>query len=191
MARGSYTEYEFRREVLTASASLSTIGPMRIKVARELARRRIYFGIIWSGFKDWSADGELSLVEGSSSVITMRQRWGNAYQYGASSTTWGGSSQGWRTATGGFPSYSMETYDPGLNPNWGANGASGDAITISSVQRPSGAVPNVGYRLTMFPWEFIGPLDEIRFEFKGYPPPTTVDSLSSVEVFLACKSTQV
>lgn len=191
MARGSYTEWEFRREVLTASASLTTIGPLRLKVARELARRRIYFGIIWSGFTDWNAEGELTLVEGSSPVCVMRQRWGNNYSYGASSSGWGGSSQTWRASTGGLPAYSVEAYDPGLNPNWGLNPASADALTIASVQRPSGTTPNVGYRLTMFPWEFIGPLDEIRFEFETYPALTTTDSLPSVEVFIGCKSTSV
>lgn len=190
MARGSYTDFEFRREVLSASASFTTIGPLRIPVPSELARRRVYFGIIWSGFIDWNAEGELAFVDNGSEVVKLRQRWGTTYSSGASSTGWGGNSQSWRTVTSGFPSYSVESFDPALNPNWGANTASGDAMTVSSIQRPTGAIPNVGYRLTMFPFEFIGPLDEIRFEFKAYTP-TTVETTPTMEVFLGCKSTQV
>lgn len=190
MARGSYTDFEFRREVMSASAALTSIGPLRVSVPRELARRRVYFGIIWSGFIDWNADAELTFVDSGSEVVRLRQRWGTSYAAGASSTGWGGVSQSWRTVTSGFPSYSVEAFDPALNPNWGANTASGDAMTVSSIQRPSGAIPNVGYRLTMFPFEFIGPLEEIRFEFKGYTP-TTVETTPTMEVFLGCKSTQV
>jgi hypothetical protein len=42
----------------------------------------------------------------------------------------------------------------------------------------------------MFPWEHIGPMEEIRFEFQSYTP-TTLEVTPTVEVFLGVKSFKV
>lgn len=183
-----FTSFDFRREVLAGSTSLTTIGPLKVPVPRELRRRKLYFGIIWTGFSNWVAEAEITFHDGADISERLRQRWGTVFgSSGASSNTWGGASQSWRTITTGFPAYSVDEWNPPANlPNWGKNPACADALTVYGVQQADGVTPQAA-RLTMFPWEFIGPVEELRFNFLSYTS-TTTESTPTIEVFLGMKS---
>lgn len=187
----SFTDFSFRREVLAGSTGLSTIGPLRVPVPRELWRRRVYFGIIWSGFSDWVAEGELTFWDGGAVQERLRSRWGTVFgASGASSVTWGTGSQTWRASSPGFPSSVVQTWQPpAALPNQSAEVGCLDSLTLYGVQRPDGVNAEAS-RMTLYPWEHIGPMEEIRFEFQLYTP-TTLEVAPTVEVFLGVKSFKV
>ena len=186
-----FTDFQFRRDVLTSATQLEIIGPLKLNTSRELWRRRLYFGIIWTGFIDWEAEAEITLHDGGAVVQTLRSHWGTIFRdSGASVSGWGGLSRSWRTITPGFPSYSVETWSPpDVLPNWGPTAACVDSSTQYGVQQPDGVSVEAN-KITMFPFEFVGPVEEVRFEFKNYEV-NTIEATAQIEVFLACKSFKV
>lgn len=184
------TDFSFRREVLSGSTSMLTIGPLKLLVPQDMRRRRVYVGVLWQGFIDWTAEAELSFYRGGSPVESMKQRWGTQFPAsGASSVGWGLGSQGWRMSVAGFPAFDVTTWTPpGNYPNGIPMGGDGDAITVQGVQRPDG-VNLESARMVMYPMDYVGDLDEIRFQWTAYTP-TTTDSSPTVEVYLGCKSFQ-
>ncbi len=183
-----FTSYGFRREVLVGLTTPNLIGPLVLKVPREQRRRLVYFGIIWSGINDWQAEAEMTFHDGSDVPIRLAQKWGTQWVTNGASSTWQGTGQTWRSTMPGFPAYSVDEWGPPANlPNWGHQSAGADAMTIYGVQKPDGTNLQA-YRCTMFPWEFIGPLEEIRIQFLNYGPITGFEADPTIEVYLGCKS---
>ncbi len=183
-----FTSYDYRRECLMGLTTLPLIGPLRLPVPRELRRRHVYFGIVWMGFSDFDARADMNFLDGADTVLRLHQRWSTQFTTnGASSAGWGGSGQTWRSTTPGFPSYSVDQWGPpGNQPNWGQQSGASDIMTVQGVQRPDG-VNLEAYRLTMFPFEFLGPLEEIQIQFRGFTP-GTFEADPTIEVYLGCKS---
>lgn len=187
---GLKQEYQFRRERLNLSDAnaYTSLGPLRMSVARDLTQRRLYCGVVWRQTQTFaalmSARARITLWDGSAQVFSMGQNWG--FQLGNSTSSSWGNSDGPLGTTSGWPDSCVEWFDfksyiAGTETRGGAN-----AIKINGC----GTDPNgtIAYSMTMFPYDFVGNIDEMRFEF--IQTSIIYDPDSFVEVYIGCNSSQ-
>lgn len=180
------TDWRFRRgaQYLTATITKDAVGALELPVPVSLQKRRIYFGIVWTGWNDWMAEGVLELSRGGD-VVPLKGRWGTTYDAFDLPNSWQ-ASNGYRSSCGGLPPYSVRTFDPKSNPNFGQDSSGTDAMTWTTMHLTS-ISQNVGYAVTMFPLNYQMELDTIRFYFSRVSQTTSLGP-QTVEVFLGCLS---
>lgn len=186
---GLRQEYQFRREKLslTDQSGYVGLGPLRMSLARELTKRRLYCGVIWKGFTSlMSARAKITLLDGSASVFSMNQTWG--FEIGNSTADSWGNSSGPLGATSGWPDSTVEWF--GFNSYLGGTDNRGgqNAIKINGCSYDL-SLGSMAYSCTMFPFEFNGTADEMRFEWT-YTASLIQTAESFVEVYIGCNSTE-
>ena len=165
------------------STNLVGAGQLALNVPLTMRRRRLYFGIVWSGWNEWDAEANLELARGAD-IVQFHAKWGTTFESMQASSSWSDQSN-FRTGTSGLPSYSVRTYDTKSTPNWGQDDSGPDAITWSTIHRPN--LSDIGFAVTMFPLQWVGEIDTVRFFFTRSLQ-TSVLGVPGVEVYLGCLS---
>lgn len=183
------TDFSFRRVQLNGTSNLITLPPLRLPVPRQLTRRLVYFSCAWHGFQDWDSVVRLDFNNGSQVVESHRQRFGTMYTDQRAFNTYG-SSTGDMPINGGTPAFSVMGWDGLATPAGTQFAGCPDCLIINGVTQTDAAVENP-YTTIMYPWLFMGELEEIRFKFELITGPAGTpvqDAQAFIELYLGCKS---
>lgn len=185
------SDYSFTRaQVRSTTGDYAGLGPLSLSVPTSFRNRKIYCGVYFRALQQFGCDLELGLYMAGQPKEVLSDFRGYVFTPSTSVDSWSNSSASLGTKTG-FPVSVIEEFDPRNFPSGTFGSYHSDSIRTQGTAINSTTGLYDGYAITMTPHEFVGQIDEVRFQFKNTSnmlPITGWTTTAFVEVYLGCKS---